>query len=232
VADPNRPILKRGKPQEEQAVAIKDNTPTKKPVVPPPGMSTYQVGVSDASPSEEHQYKWSWANPEEEQKMKTQAEKMALAAVADYAKRVNGPKPGKLEDVKISAYDLSYSNSPDIILSARVLPEASKSPARRGEKTADAAASVSSSGREYYVTIVGREDIYAQLQKSFGVATDNKHLDAFPRMELIDAVDADGDGNGDLLFRSTNDTGSSFVIYRELGYKLDELIRVQAAGLR
>jgi len=33
-------------------------------------------------------------------------------------------------------------------------------------------------------------------------------------MELIDAVDADGDGRGDLLFRRTSDSGSSYAIYR------------------
>jgi hypothetical protein len=224
--DPNRPILKRGKPQEEQAASIADKTPTKKPVPPPPGLSKYQVAVSDAAEGEVHPYVWHWSSAEEEQKMKTQAEKMALAAVADYSVKTGGPKPGKLEDVKIEAYDLSYSNAPDIILTARVLPDTSKVPVRRGAKAAAAPEPVGA--LEYYVTVVGREDIYAKLQKSFAVATDNKHLDAFPRMEMIDAVDADGDGTGDLLFRSTTDTGSSFVIYREAGYRLDELIRVQA----
>jgi hypothetical protein len=33
-------------------------------------------------------------------------------------------------------------------------------------------------------------------------------------MELIDAVDADGDGRGELLFRRTNDNGSAYAIYR------------------
>jgi len=33
-------------------------------------------------------------------------------------------------------------------------------------------------------------------------------------MELIDAVDADGDGRGELLFRRTFDDGSAYAIYR------------------
>jgi hypothetical protein len=33
-------------------------------------------------------------------------------------------------------------------------------------------------------------------------------------MELIDAVDADGDGRGELLFRRTFDSGSAYAIYR------------------
>ena len=31
--------------------------------------------------------------------------------------------------------------------------------------------------------------------------TDARHLDVISRLELIDAVDADGDGRGELLFR-------------------------------
>jgi hypothetical protein len=34
---------------------------------------------------------------------------------------------------------------------------------------------------------------------------------------LIDAVDADGDGRGDLLFRESSDAGSAFVIDRVVG---------------
>lgn len=230
VGDPNRPILRRGKPHEEQAASLTDKTPAKKPVPLPHGLSTYQVAVSDASPEDPHPYKWNWAKPEEEQEMRSQAEKLALATVAQFASSTSGPRPGRLEDVSIHAYDLNYSNSPDIILSARVLPETIKSPVRRGAKAAQTTAAAPAPGIEYYVTVVGREDIYGQLQKSFAVATDNRHLDAFPRMQLIDAVDADGDGTGDLLFRSTSDTGSSFVIYREMGYRLDELIRVPAPG--
>jgi hypothetical protein len=33
-------------------------------------------------------------------------------------------------------------------------------------------------------------------------------------MELIDVVDADGDGRGELLFRRVFDTGSAYAIYR------------------
>ena len=41
-----------------------------------------------------------------------------------------------------------------------------------------------------------------------------------PRMELIDAVDADGDGRGELLFRQVSDAGRAFVLYRVIGDRL------------
>jgi hypothetical protein len=52
------------------------------------------------------------------------------------------------------------------------------------------------------------------LRKLFFSQTDSRHLDVAPRMELIDAVDADGDGRGELLFRRTSDGGSAYAIYR------------------
>ena len=55
---------------------------------------------------------------------------------------------------------------------------------------------------------------------------DNKHLDAFPRFELVDAVDANGDKNGDLLFRRITDISSSFVLYEVIGTRVEELISV------
>jgi hypothetical protein len=39
-------------------------------------------------------------------------------------------------------------------------------------------------------------------------------------MELIDAVDADGDGRGELLFRQISDAGRAFVLYRVIGDRL------------
>jgi hypothetical protein len=35
-----------------------------------------------------------------------------------------------------------------------------------------------------------------------------------PRMNLVDAVDADGDGRAELLFEQIFDTGKAYVIYR------------------
>jgi len=73
---------------------------------------------------------------------------------------------------------------------------------------------------EYYVTLVVRSDIYGELHKAFANVTDNQHLDALPRFELIDAVDVDGDGRGELLFRQSSDAGTAFVVYRVIGDQL------------
>lgn len=223
-SDPNRPILRRGKETTEQAQKLgNENTKSMPLKEPPAGLKKLQVAVSDASEKEPRPYKWSWANPEEQSKIRQQIEKIALDEAAKYATKTNGPKPGQLEDVEVHAFDLAYNNSPDVILSAKVIP-AVEAPPRKGAK--QSALPEVPTGFEYYVTVVARQDIYALLNKNFAAVTDNRHLDVFPRLQVVDAVDADGTGGGDLLFRATTDTGNAYLLYKVYGSRLDEIVRV------
>jgi hypothetical protein len=198
-------------------------TPSKQPV----GIEKIQVAVSDAGNNEPHPFVWKWANPEEEKKITAQAQKMATEALSAYAKKYNQPAPGTLQDIQLHAYDLAYNNEADVILTAKATPAAE--PVRPHTKTTVSRSAETSSAKksvDFYVTVVGREDIYGQLQPIFASVTDNQHLDAFPKLQLIDAVDADGNGRGDLLFRSTGDSGSSFVLYKVTAGQMTELISV------
>jgi hypothetical protein len=102
--------------------------------------------------------------------------------------------------VHLRIFDLSNSNDPVLILSAKTKPHAA----------ADSASTTE--GEE--VTLIARPNLDGDLRRLFFAHTDARHLDISPRMELIDAIDADGDGRGELLFRRTSDAGSSFAIYR------------------
>ena len=64
------------------------------------------------------------------------------------------------------------------------------------------------------ITLIARTNLEGELRKLFFSRTDARHLDATPRMEIVDAVDADGDGRGELLFRRTFVDGSAYAIYR------------------
>ena len=99
-------------------------------------------------------------------------------------------------------FDLSNSNEPVLVL------------------TGEAKVPTGARDLMYMTTIVAREDIYGDLHKVFAQTTDNQHLDALPKYELIDAVDADGDGRGELLFRMNWDNGSAFGVYRVIGDRL------------
>jgi len=104
--------------------------------------------------------------------------------------------------VSLRIFDLSSSNEPVLVLSAKTHPAAAP---------ADAAATPVEPKE---ITLIARTNLEGELRKLFFSQTDSHHLDVSPRMELIDAVDADGDGRGELLFRRTFDNGSAYAIYR------------------
>ena len=114
-----------------------------------------------------------------------------------------------LENVRVVAYDLWVSNQPVMILSA----EARVPPAGPGTVAEDAQP-------HYSVMVVAYPDIYNNLHKLYVGITDKFHLDVTPKLELIDALDADGDGRGELLFREVSDQGTGWVIYRATADKL------------
>jgi hypothetical protein len=117
------------------------------------------------------------------------------------------PPDFDFKDVQLRVFDLSNSNEPVLVLMANAqIPKSAKQNA--------------GSEVQYMVTLVAREDIYGDLHKAYANVTDSQHLDVLPRVELVDAVDADGDGRGELLFRQVSDAGSAFVIDRVIGNQL------------
>ena len=114
------------------------------------------------------------------------------------------PTPA-FDDVSLRIFDLSNSNEPVLVLSAKTHPVA---------VLLRAASATGSVEEPQEITLIARTNLEGELRKLFFSQTDSRHLDVTPRMELIDAVDADGDGRGELLFRRTFDDGSAYAIYR------------------
>jgi hypothetical protein len=82
-----------------------------------------------------------------------------------------------------------------------------------------------SSGLQSKTPFVAREDVNGEFHKALANVTDALHLDVIPQLELIDAVDVDGDSRGELLFRQVSDAGSAFVVYRVIGDRLYPLFQ-------
>jgi hypothetical protein len=82
----------------------------------------------------------------------------------------------------------------------------------------------------YFITLVAKADIYGDLRTLRANLTDTHHLDEFSRLELVDAVDADGDGRGELLFREVSDTGSAWGVYRAGADQLFPLFQGTPSG--
>jgi hypothetical protein len=169
--------------------------------------------ISDAGGPEERPYKYDLRGGDEA----TYRTKMLELASSELAKANAAPpeiQPAKshkapsarklptaaFDDVHLRIFDLSNSNDPVLILSAKTHPPAT------------AGSTLPAEGEE--ITLVARPNLDGDLRRLFFAHTDARHLEISPRMELIDAIDADGDGRGELLFRRTSDAGSSFAIYR------------------
>lgn len=225
--DPNRPILRRGKAEPSRAA---DQGPAPPPIAAAHGKTPARntaaasstnaptiVAISDASGPDPRPYAYE-LKPEEEATYRKKALAMAADELrkrmpapepepATRKKNARAPKPVQpaFEDVKMQVFDLSNSNEPVIVLTATATMPSSGSAA---------------TDLHYYVTVVATSDLYGELNNAFSKVTDSRHLDGLPRFEFIDAVDADGDGRGELLFREVFDSGKAFAIYRVIGNQL------------
>ena len=192
--------------------------------------------ISDAGGPDPRSYVFEWIKGEGEERRKqmldlakeqlrfylNQQAKGSISAVPARSKtaptgrkQLSKPKDPVLENVQLRTFDLWANNQPVLVLSAEAhVPPASATAGPTGEGATDA---------NYTITLVARTDIYNNLHKLYAGVTDKYHLDVTPQLELIDAVDVDGDGRGELLFRETSDAGSGYVIYRATADKLWKL---------
>ena len=233
----SRPVLRRGKPEESFAdedvpgyskVGAKATAGDLSKASPAAAQGDQQLvpAISDASSQQIRSFVFTWLKGEEDDRRKqmtdlakdqlrayvaARAKSMvtATAAKPGAARNTAKPKDPILENVHMSAYDLWGSNQPVIVLSADGhMPPVTSTPAEVN------------SGLDYSVMVVAYPDIYNNLHKLYVGVTDKFHLDLTPRLELIDALDADGDGVGELLFRETSDQGFGWVIYRATADKV------------
>ena len=216
--DPDRPVLSKTRPVEQD-----------KPeplVVPKAGIpgAKYIVAVSDPDPMENRPYKYNWSDSEKE-KFTQQLTKMAMDAIRKYASsdtRLPLASDAKLSEIQLRAFDLDYSNAPYLVFSGQVDPTI---PGADLQAKSGAPAEVGA----FYVTLVARVGSSGQPNRILLKVTDSKHLDRAARYDLIDAVDADGDNRAELLFRRTDDQGSSYVLYRVTPFELTEIFQGGAA---
>jgi hypothetical protein len=240
-SEANRPRLRRGKPAEPLpdegipgyskpgAAPSPANAGKTAETKAAPEPVQLIPAISDASGPEPRSYTFEWLKDEEgerRQQMTALAKEQLRSYLDAQAKAQAGPKtagtqaqrhaPSKkspepiLENVRMAAYDVWTTNQPVLILSAEAHLPPPPAGTPGGVET----------GLEYSITLVAYPDIYNNLHKLYVGVTDKYHLDLTPRLELIDAVDADGDGRGELLFRETSDAGSGWVIYRATADKL------------
>lgn len=212
--DPDRPVLSRG-PQQ----ANKPQSTAKVPVsgVVAPANSSAAKGstprsfaaISDAGKYENRPLTYA-TTPERQHELAQLMLDQALTEMRTFASKHSSspqlPKSAAIKDYDLRFFDLDFSNSATLVLTAK-LPMAA----------------AGSRPFVYYATLVSRLDINGDPVKVFSSVTDTTHLDVFSRLELIDALDADGNGRGDLLFRQYSDTGVNYGLYRVFPYNMEKV---------
>jgi len=251
--DKDRPELKRGKPkpvpvakeEPRKTTAASAKTAGPSETTTPTSAATNSgsssgsssanqirliPAISDSDGPDPLPYTYS-LKPEEEQQFR---KKMLALAAEEVRARAGQPvhapsqrgkgtavKPVQpdFEDVQLRVFDLADINEPELVLTAKA-----RMPQRSREK-GSASADLQYKDLQYTITLVVREDVNGEFHKALANVTDTQHLDVLPRLELIDAVDVDGDGRGELLFRQVSDAGSAFVVYRVIGDRLYPLFQ-------
>ena len=209
---PDRPLLRRQPPSDtthEQTKAGTQDEPLKGPI-------QFIPAISDSDGADPRPYTFQ-VKPEEEQKFLKAMTSMATDEVRARAKQLmtETEAPVKstrkaahpaitpdLENVQMHIFDLTSSNEPVLVFTASATIPNARTPL------------------QYTTALIAREDIYGQLHKVFAQTTDNQHLDVIAKFEFIDAVDVDGDGRGELLFRTIRDSGTAFNVYAVIGDRL------------
>lgn len=211
--DPNRPVLRRGKPEAETVAPTASNShpspkpgervgqpasvegqPTASASAQPQGRAAAYVGVSDTESSDERPYQYSWTK-EQQTKLTAKMSKLALEEARKYEQQRKLPAGASWEQTSLRAYDLFTDNDGELIFSGMQNISAPRA-------------------RKVYVTYAALYDAAGELEPLFSDVTDSEQLDVKGRLELIDAVDSTGDGRGDLLFRRIGISSQKFELYR------------------
>ncbi len=220
--DPDRPVLRRRTSSSANEAPVRLPVPSSTPAATPtpsqtvttpplpvttPGTQTL-VGVSDAQSSETRSYEFHW-KPEEKTQIEAKMRKLALAQLPGESAQAN---EHVLTNVVIRSFDLDLSNDAVVVITAEV-PGGYLAPAGKAARGSTTAKTGGDKFVSRYVTVIARVDIDGNPQKLAASVTDSSRLDVAPRLELIDAVDVDGDGLAELLFREYDFDQKSFIVY-------------------
>lgn len=219
--DPERPMLRHHNAEEVKELQQKAANAPPPAFVPP---ETHIVpAVSDAGGPEPHTFippyktgELSQIRDGMEKLVRAELEKQrkqappAVQKTAKTSQTAKAPRPRmtptaaaalELNNAKFGVFDVNNNNAPIVVYSA----------------------SATVDGTKKYITVAAWEEIDESLRKVFSQTTDDAHLDVYPRLEIIDAVDARGTARGELLFRAFGDQGSRFVLYHPGPDSLDLL---------
>ncbi|MGC2640024.1 MAG: hypothetical protein WA294_22795 [Acidobacteriaceae bacterium] len=216
--DPDRPHLSYTDTTEQQKLAKPDA------LFGMPADMRQIAGISDSNPMDTQNFTFSWANPDDAPKMQAALEQAAEQAVAPSTPAPAPPKTTRtahrrsakpaapptplLADEEFHVYSLTFGGGATMVLTAHT-----------------------TTTPEQYVTIIAQPDFYGHAQILLKQVSTADGLDVTPRMLLVDAVDTEGNGRGDLLFELRGQTYRQFAIYRVAGGQASKVFVTQPTPL-
>jgi len=223
--DPNRPTLHHGKSEQVQAEVPKSGPGVGVAAAAPPPYSANDkvlLAVADLGNIESRSYSYK-ASAEERQHDLEALKSMASDAIRKAAKErasLRGVDAGNLNEVELHLLDPDYSNRPLEILTATITPS---------RKFWLPPGSIIKAPPKMTVVVVARKDSTQRLNQISLMIADLDMLDVRPSLEYLGAVDADGSGRAQLLFRKQVDVNSfGYVLYRATPYELIKTFETKA----
>jgi hypothetical protein len=218
--DPGRPNLHRGKPTSAMTEA---DLPKLTGI---PSNLHQMVAVSDAVNRDPHPFTLAWDDEAQHKAIAEKMQGMARAQLASYGKAAATTAPASakkvpatpartprataqtpppqqpLLDEELKAYTLSYGGAATYVYSAHT------------DGTGVALR---------YVTIVAQADGLGDIKSVIQNVTDAAHLDRTPKMQFVDAVDADGSNRASLLFELRSQNVRQFALYRVIAAHSEQI---------
>jgi hypothetical protein len=189
--------LKRGKPTGNQEVAESGDAPIAREVIARASVNrprTYEiVAVSDADLTRiprDYEFKTSLAEQQSDLRKMQALVDAEIAPKSAPQSRVSlrkpkGPDPARFADTRFEMFDLNGNNAPYFVMTGT-----------------------------YVISATQRVPFMMLAHADYDGNPHKMLFEKNDRYELIDAVDLDGDGPGELLFRHVQSEGSTFVVYR------------------
>ena len=209
--DPNRPRLKRGKPTGEKNEADSSDAPIAREVLSMASATrprTYEMAaVSDADLTrltQNYEFKGTLAERQgllrKMQELVDAELKPKTAESKLSLRRARAADPSRFAEIRFELFDVDSNNAPELVLN-----------------------------RAYVVSATQRIPFVLAARADYEGNPHRLLFEKNERFEFIDAVDLDGDGPGELLFRRFAANGPVFVIYRVSPDGLAEVFRGGAA---
>lgn len=223
--DPGRPTLRHGKSEQVQAdVPVGRSGAAAIAAAAAPSRATDDkvlLAIADSGNIESRSYGHkSSADEHDLEALKSMATEAIRKAAKERAS-LRGADATKLDEVDVHAIDPDYSNRPVEIFTATITGAQSKAWLPPG--------SVVKPPPKITVVLVARKDSAGRLTQIYVMIADPTMLDVRPALQYLGAVDADGSGRAQLLFRKQVDVNSfAYVLYRATPYDLIKTFETKA----